>query len=48
MKFVLNQVDRSKGRYIDLEEWVIATRRAQGLPDHVEDPARVARLLGED
>lgn len=28
----------------DLEQWVIATRRAQGLPDHIEDPAVLARV----
>jgi hypothetical protein len=25
-------------------EWAIRTRRAQGLPDHVEDPAVLAEL----
>jgi hypothetical protein len=32
----------------DFEDWVIATRRAQGLPDRIEDPvvlAQVAALL---
>lgn len=33
----------------DTKAWVIRTRRAQGLPDHIEDPAtlaRIAQLLG--
>jgi hypothetical protein len=36
---------------LELEQWVIGTRRAQGLPDHVEDPAvlaQVAELLRDD
>lgn len=41
--------DRASERIDDgLERWVIATRRAQGLPDRIEDPvvlARVAALL---
>jgi hypothetical protein len=28
----------------DIEEWVIATRREQGLPDHVEDLAVLVEL----
>jgi hypothetical protein len=27
-----------------VEQWVIRTRRAQGLPDHVEDEAVLAEL----
>lgn len=28
----------------DLEQWVIKTRRAQGLPDHIEDPVALAKI----
>jgi len=30
----------------ELEEWVFWTRRAQGLPDRIEDAAVLARVAG--
>lgn len=38
------------GKDHELEQWVLRSRRAQGLPDHVEDPvvlAHVADLLSD-
>jgi hypothetical protein len=29
------------------EAWAFATARAQGLPDHIEDPAALAELAAD-
>jgi hypothetical protein len=29
----------------EIRDWVIANRRAQGLPDHIEDPVVLARII---
>ena len=28
-----------------IHEWLLAQRRAQGLPDHIEDPAAIAEIV---
>jgi hypothetical protein len=41
----MEHADSHREDDLELEQWVIGTRRAQGLPDHVEDPVILARIV---